>query len=213
MGTPAEICALAPVIPVLIVEDLAHAAPLAEALAAGGLPVLEVTLRTPAALDVIRAMKRAAPGAVVGAGTLRTPADLAAARAAGAEFGVSPGAPATLMDAVAKDGLPFLPGCATATEAMELADRGFEVVKFFPAEPAGGAPYLKSLASPLPGLRFCPTGGVTPENAPDYLKLPNVLVVGGSWVAPPGLMEKGDWAGIEALAREAVARLRPFQRA
>lgn len=208
MPNAAEICALAPVIPVLIVEDVAHAVPLAEALVAGGLPALEVTLRTPAALDVIRAMARVR-GGVVGAGTLRTPADLAAARAAGAAFGVSPGAPAALMEAVARDGLPFLPGCATATEAMALADRGFGVAKFFPAEQAGGAGYLRALASPLAGLAFCPTGGVTLANAPDYLKLPNVIVVGGSWVAPPALMAAGDWAGIEALARAAVAALRP----
>jgi 2-dehydro-3-deoxyphosphogluconate aldolase/(4S)-4-hydroxy-2-oxoglutarate aldolase len=201
------LAALAPVIPVLIVEEPAQARPLAEALVAGGLPVLEVTLRTPAALEVIRAMK-AVPGAVVGAGTIRSPADLRAAREAGAEFGVSPGAPDALLAAVAADGMPFLPGSATATEAMALASRGFPLVKFFPAEQAGGAPYLRALASPLPEIRFCPTGGVSLANAPAYLGLPNVAVVGGSWVAPPALLKAGDWAGVERLAREAVAALR-----
>lgn len=206
------ISALAPVIPVLIVEDPVHAAPLAEALVAGGLPVLEVTLRTPAALEVIRRMKAACPGAVVGAGTLRRPADVAAVRAAGAAFGVSPGAPAALIDAVRADGLPFLPGCATPTEAMELAERGFPVVKLFPAEAVGGARLLAALASPLPDLRFCPTGGISPANAPDYLRLPNVATVGGSWVAPPALLAAGDWTGIERLAREAVTALAPLRR-
>jgi 2-dehydro-3-deoxyphosphogluconate aldolase/(4S)-4-hydroxy-2-oxoglutarate aldolase len=180
------ICAAAPMIPVLIVEDIETAAPLARALVEGGLPVLEITLRTPVALDAIRAMKEACPDAIVGAGTLRGPEDVAACLEAGAAFGVSPGAPGRLMDALASDApdWPFLPGCATATEAMTLADRGYRVVKFFPAGPAGGPSYLKGLASPLPDLGFCPTGGVTMANAPDYLRLPNVRVVGGSWVAP-----------------------------
>jgi 2-dehydro-3-deoxyphosphogluconate aldolase/(4S)-4-hydroxy-2-oxoglutarate aldolase len=197
------VIAAAPVIPVLIVDDLATAAPLARALVAGGLRALEVTLRTPVALEAIRAMRAACPDAFVGAGTLRSPADVAACRAAGAAFGVSPGGPESLLDAV-RD-WPFLPGCATATEAMRLADRGFRVVKFFPAEQAGGAGYLKALASPLPDVRFCPTGGVTLANAPAYLGLPNVAVVGGSWVAPAEAVRAGDWARIEALAREAAA--------
>ncbi len=199
-----QIIAAAPVIPVIIVEDVAHAAPLAEALVAGGLPVLEVTLRTPAALEAIAAM-RAVPGAIVGAGTLTRPSDLDAAREAGARFGVSPGAPRRLIEAVRDARFPLLPGCATATEAMTLADDGFGLVKFFPAGAAGGPALLKALASPLPHIRFCPTGGVSLANAPDYLRLPNVAVVGGSWVCPPELMRKGDWAGIEALAREAAA--------
>lgn len=209
--TPEDICALAPVIPVITIERLEDAAPLAEALVAGGLPALEVTLRTPVALDAIRAMKIAAPQAVVGAGTLRRPADVADCIAAGAAFGVSPGAPAGLMDAVAAAGMPFLPGCATATEAMALAEHGFSTVKFFPAGAAGGPGLLKSLSAPLPDIGFCPTGGVSLANAPDYLSLPNVRVVGGTWVAPLDLVRAGDWAGIERLAREAVTLLAPLR--
>jgi 2-dehydro-3-deoxyphosphogluconate aldolase/(4S)-4-hydroxy-2-oxoglutarate aldolase len=196
------VCDAAPVIPVLIVEDLAIAAPLARALVAGGLRALEVTLRSPVALDAISAMVEAAPDAIVGAGTLRTPADVAACQAAGATFGVSPGGPDALLDAA--QGWPFLPGCATPTEAMRLAERGFRVVKFFPAGPAGGPSYLKALASPLPDLSFCPTGGVSLANAPEYLSLPNVRVVGGSWVAPPDALAAGDWDRVTALAREAA---------
>ena len=157
MATTVEICSLAPVIPVIIVEKLEDAAPLAEALVAGGLSVLEVTLRTPVAIEAIPAMRAACPDAIVGAGTLRDPDDLSACIEAGAAFGVSPGGPPRLMDAVAEAGIPFLPGCATATEAMALADRGFEVVKFFPAAAAGGLSFLRSLAAPLPDIRFCPT--------------------------------------------------------
>ncbi len=208
-----EICAAAPVIPVLLVERLADAAPLARALVAGGLPVLEVTLRTDCALDAIRDMRAAVPNAVVGAGTLRRPADVANCREAGAQFGVSPGAPMPLIEAANAAGYPFLPGCATPTEAMALADQGFEVVKFFPAGAAGGPAMLKALASPLPDIRFCPTGGITLDNAPDYLGLPNVAVVGGSWVAPKPLIDAGDWPTIESLAREAVARLAPLRSA
>jgi len=198
-----EICRLAPIVPVLVVEDAGHAAPLARALVAGGLPALEVTLRTPAALDVIAAMAEVA-GGVVGAGTLLTPDDVKRAKDAGARFGVSPGATDALLDAAEAEGLPLLPGAATASEAMRLFERGYSVMKFFPAEAAGGAAFLKSLASPLPAIRFCPTGGVTPANAEDYLSLPNVLCAGGSWVAPKAAMMAGDWAGIEALAREAA---------
>lgn len=199
-----EICRRAPIVPVLVVEDVAHARPLAEALVAGGLPALEVTLRTPAALDVIAEMAKV-PGGVVGAGTLLTPDDVAAAKAAGAQFGVSPGATDALLDAAEAHDLPMLPGAATASEAMRLLERGYTVLKFFPAEAAGGAPFLKSLASPLPQIRFCPTGGVSPANAGDYLGLPNVICAGGSWVAPKPAMAAGDWAGIETLAREAAA--------
>ncbi len=199
-----EICRLAPIIPVLVVDDVAHAAPLARALVAGGLPTLEVTLRTKAALDVIAAMAEVA-GGVVGAGTLITPADVKAAKAAGARFGVSPGATDALLDACEDEGLPLLPGAATASEAMRLLERGYRVQKFFPAEAAGGAPFLKSLASPLPQIRFCPTGGISPQNAESYLSLPNVICAGGSWIAPKDMVTKGDWAGIEALARTAAA--------
>lgn len=208
MPSTAEICALAPMIPVLVVKRLEDAAPLAKALYDGGLPVLEITLRTPVAIDAIKAMRDACPQAVIGAGTLRSAADLEATIAAGAAFGVSPGSPSALIAAVRKSGLPFLPGSATPTEAMELADQGFEVLKFFPAEAAGGVPMLKSMAGPLPDIKICPTGGVTPENARNYLALPNVVTVGGSWVAPDKLIEAGDFAGITRLAKEAVAALK-----
>jgi len=198
------ICRLAPIVPVLVVDCLANAQPLAEALVAGGLPALEVTLRTPVALDVIAAMAEV-PGGVVGAGTLLTPDDVAKAKAAGARFGVSPGATDALLDAAEAEGLPLLPGASTASEAMRLFERGYSVQKFFPAEAAGGVAFLKSLAAPLPGVRFCPTGGVSPANAGAYLALPNVLCAGGSWVAPTDKVAAGDWAGIEALARAAAA--------
>lgn len=197
-----EICRLAPVVPVLVVHDVAHARPLAQALVAGGLPALEVTLRTPVALDVIAEMAKV-EGGVVGAGTLLTPADVQAAKAAGAQFGVSPGATDRLLDACEAEDLPLLPGATSASESMRLLERGYSVQKFFPAEAAGGAPFLKSLASPLPQIRFCPTGGIGPGNAMDYLSLPNTLCVGGSWVAPGQMVEAGDWAGITALAKEA----------
>ncbi len=198
----AEICRLAPVVPVLVIDDLAHAAPLAQALVAGGLPALEVTLRTPCALDAIRAMSQV-PGGVVGAGTLLTPADVKAAKAAGATFGVSPGATDRLIAACEEEGLPLLPGAATASEIMVLLEKGYTVQKFFPAEQAGGAAYLKSIGSPIPQVKFCPTGGISLKIAPDYLSLKNILCVGGSWVAPKDAMAKGDWATITALAREA----------
>ncbi|MBO9474337.1 bifunctional 4-hydroxy-2-oxoglutarate aldolase/2-dehydro-3-deoxy-phosphogluconate aldolase [Shimia sp. R10_1] len=197
-----DICNAAPIVPVLVVEDAASAKPLAEALVAGGLPALEVTLRTPAALEVIRAMAEV-PGGMVGAGTLLTPEDVKAAKAAGATFGVSPGATETLLAACEAEGLPLLPGAASASEAMALLERGYDMLKFFPAEAAGGAKFLGSLASPLPQISFCPTGGVNPKNAPDYLSLPNVVCAGGSWVAPSKLVKAGAWDEIEALAKEA----------
>lgn len=206
--TTAEVCALAPVIPVLIVEEIDHAAPLARALAAGGLKALEVTLRTPVALDAIRAMTDAAPDAVVGVGTLRSAADVRDAVAAGARFGVSPGLSASVMDAAEDSGLPMLPGVATPSEAMAATERGLDILKFFPAEANGGIPVLKAWASPLAGLSFCPTGGVGPRNAADYLALPNVVCVGGSWVAPSELVRKADWNAITALARTASATAR-----
>lgn len=164
--------------PVLVIDDLAHAAPLARALVAGGLPALEVTLRTPCALDAIRAMAQV-PGGVVGAGTLLTPADVKAAKAAGASFGVSPGATARLIAACEDEGLPLLPGAVTASEVMALLERGYTVQKFFPAEQSGGAAFLKSLGSPIPQVSFCPTGGISLKNAADYLSLKTVLCVGG----------------------------------
>jgi len=194
-----EVCRLAPVVPVLVIEDLSHARPLAEALVAGGLPALEVTLRTPCALDAIRAMA-GVPGGVVGAGTLLTPADVKAAKAAGATFGVSPGATDRLIAACEDEGLPLLPGAVTASEIMALLERGYTVQKFFPAEQSGGAAFLKSIGSPIPQVSFCPTGGIGPKNAPDYLALKNILCVGGSWVAPKEAMARGDWAEITRLA-------------
>lgn len=199
-----EICTLAPVIPVLVIDDAASAADLARALVAGGLPALEVTLRTPAALDAIRAMAEV-EGGVVGAGTLLTPEDVRAAVDAGAHFGVSPGATDRLLDACEAAGLPLLPGAATATEAMRLLERGYTVQKFFPAEASGGAKALAAIGAPIPQISFCPTGGVSLANARDYLSLANVLCVGGSWVAPKDKVAAGDWTGIEALAREAAA--------
>ena len=199
-----EICELAPIVPGLVVEDVAHARPLAEALVAGGLPAREVTLRTPAALDVIAAMAEV-PGGVVGAGTLVTPEDVADAKAAGAQFGVSPGSTDALLAACEAEGLPLLPGAATASEAMALFARGYDMLKFFPAETSGGAPALKAIGAPLPQIAFCPTGGVSPANADSYLSLPNVICAGGSWVAPRDKVLAGDWSGIEALAREAAA--------
>jgi 2-dehydro-3-deoxyphosphogluconate aldolase/(4S)-4-hydroxy-2-oxoglutarate aldolase len=203
----AEICRLAPVVPVLVIEDLAHAVPLARALVAGGLPALEVTLRTACALDAIRAMAEV-PGGLVGAGTLLTPADVKAAKAAGAMFGVSPGATERLLDACAEHDLPLLAGAATASEIMWLLEQGYTVAKFFPAEQAGGAAYLKSIASPLPQMKFCPTGGIGLKNARDYLSLPNILCVGGSWVAPRDAMARGDWTSVTTLAAEAASLLR-----
>ncbi|WP_342075491.1 bifunctional 4-hydroxy-2-oxoglutarate aldolase/2-dehydro-3-deoxy-phosphogluconate aldolase [Yoonia sp. SS1-5] len=200
----AEICNLAPVVPVLVVDDAAIAAALAEALVAGGLPALEVTLRTPAALDVIREMAKV-PGGAVGAGTLLTPKDVEDAKAAGATFGVSPGATDILLDACEANDLPLLPGAATASEAMRLLERGYRVQKFFPAEANGGAVALKAIGAPIPQVKFCPTGGVSLKNAHDYLSLSNTLCVGGSWVAPKDKVAAADWAGITALAREAAA--------
>lgn len=199
-----KLCRLAPIIPVIVVDDLAHAEPLARALVAGGLPVLEVTLRTPVALDAIRIMA-GVEGGVVGAGTLLSPEDVTEAKAAGARFGVSPGATDALLDAVEAAELPTLPGAATASEAMRLLERGYSVQKFFPAEANGGVPALKAIGAPIPQVRFCPTGGVSLKNAPDYLGLPNTLCAGGSWVAPKDKMLAGDWDGITALAREAAA--------
>jgi len=197
-----EICGLAPIVPVIVVHDARHAKNLAKALIAGGLPALEVTLRTPAALDVIREMATV-EGGYVGAGTLVTPEDVVAAKEAGASFGVSPGATDALLDACEREGLPLLAGAASATEAMRLYERGYDMQKFFPAEAAGGAPALKAIGGPLPQITFCPTGGVSPANAPSYLKLPNVLCAGGSWVAPHDLIEAEKWDEIEALAKAA----------
>jgi len=193
----------APVIPVLTVEGADDAVPLATALVAGGLPLLEVTLRTDGALKAITAMAKQVPGAIVGAGTIRTADQAKAAVDAGATFLVSPGATPQVIAAVQKLGVPFLPGCATASEAMRLAEEGFRFLKFFPAEAAGGVNYLKSLAAPLADLRFCPTGGIDAEKAKAYLALPNVVCVGGSWITPAAALKAGDWATVTRLSLEA----------
>ncbi len=203
-ATLQTILSAAPVVPVLIVEDWRAAVPLARALVTGGLPAIEITLRTPAALEAIRAVAADVDGAFAGAGTVLTPEQLREAEAAGARFAVSPGSSPALLAAAGDTNLPLLPGAASATEAMTLLARGYAIQKFFPAGPAGGIPYLKALASPLPGVRFCPTGGVDAKNAPAYLALPNVICVGGSWVAPKDAVAGGDWSRIKRLAREAA---------
>lgn len=195
-----DICMMAPVIPVLVIEDLATAQPLAEALVKGGLPVLEVTLRTPAALEAIRLMSEV-PGAVVGVGTLLTPRDVTSSKGAGASFGVSPGVTDALLDTAEGEQLPLLPGAATASEVMQLLERGYDTLKFFPAEAAGGVNMLRSFAGPLPRVSFCPTGGVSPQNVKQYLGLPNVLCVGGTWITTREKIQANDWQGIETMAR------------
>ena len=198
---------LAPVIPVVVIEDARAAVPMARALVAGGAPAIEVTLRTAAALEAVRAIAAEVEDAVVGVGTVLTQADLLAAYEAGARFAVSPGATTRLLDAAEDIPLPLLPGAATASEAMALLERGYRHLKFFPAVPAGGAKLLAAWAGPLPQLRFCPTGGISAASAADFLALPNVLCVGGSWLTPADRLAAGDWAGIEQLAR-AAAHLR-----
>lgn len=199
-----EILKAASVIPVLELDRPDDAAPLAMALANGGLTVVELTLRTAAALDGVSAMKRAAPSLVIGMGSIRTEKDIENSIRAGAEFLVSPGAGPQLLSAMARSGAPALPGVATASEAMGAAEAGFEAMKFFPAEPAGGIPYLKAISGPLPSIMFCPTGGISAEKAPDYLALPNVACVGGSWIATRAMIAAGDWKAIEANARRAA---------
>lgn len=199
-----RICQLAPVISVLTIHDAGKASRLANALVSGGLPVLEVTLRTPVALDAIRAMTKVT-GSVVGAGTVLTPVDIREAKGAGATFGVSPGATERLLSTAEMEEFPIIPGSATATEAMRLLERGYTVQKFFPAEASGGASALKSLAAPLPQVKFCPTGGINMDNVGNYLALENTICVGGSWVAPDDFVSSGRWKEIEALARKAAS--------
>lgn len=195
----------APVIPVVIIDKRSDAVPLARALVAGGLPVIEITLRTAAGLEAIRAIAEQVPEAIVGVGTVLAPAQLDAAAAAGARFAVSPGATPKMLDAADNGNILLLPGIATASEAMVLIERGYRFAKFFPAEPAGGAAYLAAIASPLPQLTFCPTGGITLESAPRYLKLPNVICVGGSWMVNRDTIAAGDWSAITASAMKAAA--------
>jgi len=203
-----QIMRTAPVIPVIVIDDLDHALPLASSLVKGGLKVLEITLRTPIALDAIKIIKAEVEGAILGAGTVLTPKQLEAVAALGCQFAVSPGfTPALLDAATASSPCPLLPGAATASEVMQLLERGYDRQKFFPAEAAGGTALLKSLASPLPEAKFCPTGGIDLAKAEAYLALQNVLCVGGSWVVPKDAVLAGDWPRIEALAIEAC-RLR-----
>lgn len=200
-----ELLDLAPVIPVLTVNRLEHAVPLARALAGGGLKVLEITLRTPVALGAIEAMRAAVPEAIVGVGTLTRPEEFLAASRAGAQFGVSPGLTPQLIDAAATVDFPLLPGVMTPSELIAARLAGYSVCKLFPAQQAGGIGMLKALYGPFPDAVFCPTGGITRETAPDFLKLPNVACVGGSWVATAELMNQGKWQEIEALARDAAS--------
>ena len=203
-----EVLDLCPVVPVVVLDDPAAAVPLGRALVAGGLPAIEVTLRTARALEAIERIAAEVPGAVVGAGTVTTADQAEAAAKAGSRFLVSPGCTDRLRAAMTDTGLPFLAGVATASEALALAEHGVTAMKFFPAKAAGGVAYLKALGGPLPGIRFCPTGGITVDTAPDYLALPNVGCVGGTWLTPADLVARQDWPAIEALARSAEA-LRP----
>jgi len=194
----------APVIPVIVLNDVAHAVPMARALVQGGIRMLEVTLRTPQALACIEAIAKAVPEAVVGAGTLRSKADAQAAASAGARFAVSPGYTSALGAACSDLGLPLLPGVATGGEIMAAQEDGFTAMKFFPAMQAGGSAMLKAWSGPFFDVKFCPTGGISLQNAPEFLALPNVLCVGGSWLVPADALAQGDWARITTLAREAV---------
>jgi 2-dehydro-3-deoxyphosphogluconate aldolase/(4S)-4-hydroxy-2-oxoglutarate aldolase len=194
-----------PVIPVIVIQRLEDAVPLAEALVAGGVKVLEVTLRTPVALQAMEAMARAVPEAIVGAGTLRTVADVKAARDAGCKFGVSPGYTDAIGAACREQGLPLLPGVSTASEVMQANAAGYSFLKLFPAVAVGGINLLKALSGPFPDVAFCPTGGISLESAPQFLSLPNVRVCGGSWLTPQDAVEQGDWARITRLAAEAQA--------
>jgi 2-dehydro-3-deoxyphosphogluconate aldolase/(4S)-4-hydroxy-2-oxoglutarate aldolase len=194
-----------PVVPVVTIDRADHAVPLARALLAGGLNVIEITLRTPAALDAVKAIVAEVSDMVVGVGTVTRTLDVTHAVDAGADFLVSPGTPIALAQALADAPVPALPGCATVSEAMTLAALGFPVLKFFPAEPSGGVRWLKAVSEPLPDIRFCPTGGVNGDNAASYLALKNVLAVGGSWVAPADAIAAGDFDAITARARTAAA--------
>lgn len=200
-----EIMQASPVMPVMVIEDTAHAVPLAQALVAGGIKTLEITLRTDSALDAVRAIADAVPEAIVGVGTVIRPEQFAMARDAGAKFAVTPGLTARLAAAARGCGMPLLPGVMTPSEVIAALEDGFDALKLFPAEQAGSYGMLKALGGPLPQVLFCPTGGVTPDSAPKLLSLPNVGCVGGSWLAPKDLVNAGDWAGITALARQAAA--------
>jgi 2-dehydro-3-deoxyphosphogluconate aldolase / (4S)-4-hydroxy-2-oxoglutarate aldolase len=203
--TAGELLAVSPVVPVVVVDDVEQAVPLARALARGGVGIIEITLRTAAGLGAIERVAAEVPEILAGAGTVTTPQEAEAVRRAGAQFIVTPGSPPRLLGSVVDTGLPFLAGSSTLTEMMRLAEQGLTAMKFFPAEASGGRPYLSAVAGPMPGLRFCPTGGISMANAADYLALPNVGCVGGSWLTPKDAVAAGDWARIENLAREAAA--------
>jgi 2-dehydro-3-deoxyphosphogluconate aldolase/(4S)-4-hydroxy-2-oxoglutarate aldolase len=205
MMTALSVMQQGPVIPVITVDRQADALPLARALVQGGLCVLELTLRTAVALDVIRLLREEVPNAIVGAGTILDPSQARAAAQAGAQFLVSPGSTPRVLDACAETGVPLLPGAATPTEVMLLLERGFTEQKFFPAQAAGGVDMLRSIAAPIPQVRFCPTGGLTPDNAGSYLALANVVCIGGSWMVSKALIEGRRWSEIERLARLAAA--------
>jgi 2-dehydro-3-deoxyphosphogluconate aldolase/(4S)-4-hydroxy-2-oxoglutarate aldolase len=202
--SPLEVMQDGPVIPVIVLEDVAHAVPLAQALVQGGIRMLEVTLRTPQALACIEAMARSVPDAVVGAGTVRSRADAQAAARAGARFAVSPGFTTAVAQACQDAALPLLPGVSTATEIMQAQEAGFNALKFFPAMQAGGLAMLKAWSGPFFDVRFCPTGGITLQNAPDFLALPNVVCVGGSWLVPQAALQQQDWAWVTRLAQDAA---------
>ena len=208
ISSEADLLDLAPVVPVVVVDSVEQAVPLARALLAGGIPVIELTLRSAAGLGAIEAVASEVEGMVVGAGTVVTPEQVRQVQDAGAQFIVTPGSPPRLLEAALASGLPLLAGAGTLTEMLTLAEAGLEAMKFFPAEASGGRSYLSAVAGPCPQLRFCPTGGITPQTAADWLALPNVGCVGGSWLTPKDAVAQGDWARIEALAAEAAA-LRP----
>jgi 2-dehydro-3-deoxyphosphogluconate aldolase / (4S)-4-hydroxy-2-oxoglutarate aldolase len=200
-----DVLKLSPVMPVVVIDDAANAEPLARVLLASGVNTIEVTLRTPAALDAIRAIAQSAPEMIVGAGTVLNLEDLEAAIAAGARYALSPGATPKLMKAARNAKIPFIPGVATSSEIMRGIDLGYTHFKFFPAEQLGGVAALKSQYGPMPAAKFCPTGSITAEKASSYLALPNVVCVGGSWIAPADKIKAGDWAAIEAAAKQAAS--------
>lgn len=204
MSSTASLLDAVPVMPVVVIDRLEDAVPLARALVDGGLPAIELTLRTPVALDAIRLIALEVPEILLGAGTIVTPSQAAEALDAGARFLVSPGATPSLLAAMSDTGLPFLPGTATVSEVLAVLETGITEMKFFPAEASGGAAFLTAISSPVPAARFCPTGGITAESAGDYLALPNVGCVGGSWLTPTDALRDGDWARVESLARAAA---------
>ena len=205
MSSPSSVLDVVPVMPVVVIDDLAHAVPVARALVAGGLPAIELTLRTPVALDAIRAIASEVPEILVGAGTITSPANAQDALDAGAQFLVSPGTTRQLLHAMQDTGLPFLPGTATVSEVLAALEAGCSEMKFFPAAASGGTAFLKAVGAPVPGARFCPTGGITLGSAPSYLALDNVGCVGGSWITPPDALAAGDWDRVTRLAAEASA--------